>query len=310
MSLPNKLAPRYKKLQHPWSTSFDYESRSPRIVYYLRTHVLQEAFALDKKLGRSTNPAEQFPIVETLDYLEKMKKEGNLGTEDEAYLEFEATAAKLLAFAEKLDNSMNYDRKIIKIYFTASILFDAMSIFKKYDGRHNDKSKFVKWRSTYIANELKHGRIPEPPTQEVDRTEDELAELEAELNKLDGPGPSQPQVQPQQPPAAAPPQRPTQPKPQQFNTMPSNPYPNIGQTQNFYPPQQPVAQPQQPVAQPRQQPVAQSAQVNTGTARTLTYQEQKEVKEMLSKVQDCFKYQDFNGARQLVFNAYNFMGQQ
>ena len=314
--LPKKLPQNYKKLQHPWSVAFEFDARNPKISYYLRMNTLQEAMAIDKKTGRPANPAEQFPLLQTMDHLENLKKSGQVGSEIECYNEFEKTAAQLLGSAEKLDNAMQYDRKIVKLYFTASILFDNMSIFQNYDGRHADKSKFVKWRSTYIANELKAGRIPDPPaSDELGDDADELAALERELGALDASSSLQSQQQQQITPA---PSINRSSKPTTTNQNITNPYPQFptagsstSQPQNtsFAPVSQPTTQPlSQPVAQPRNVPQQQPQQtIFTGQYRSLEYSEQKEVKKMLDLVMDCLQYDDTAGAVACCQKAITFM---
>ena len=83
-------------------------------------NVLEQALALDKTQGKSTDPNEQFPIMQVFSYLEEAKAAGHVTTEEDAFKEFEIKAAQLLGAAEKLDYEGRYDNRIVKVYFTAA----------------------------------------------------------------------------------------------------------------------------------------------------------------------------------------------
>ena len=183
------------------------------------------------KIDKSSPEAKQF-IISVMDNLEVVKKNLQDVTEPAGLRDIMTQACKLLAAAEKMDHAQNYNKNIVKCYFSAALLFEALKVFENYDNSQADKAKFAKWRSTYIHTCLSKGEQPSPPEKEAgdDELEDELEKELAELDNLN--------VNNLTPQASSvrSPQRPVEPKPQQ-NIMPPQ--------QNFVPPQQNFVQPQQ-----------------------------------------------------------------
>jgi len=284
MELNRKVPASLKKLQHLWTISFDFEQKCSIICYFLRMKVLSDAMAIDK----STPEAKQF-ILTIMDYLESAKQAGQF-KESDGITMFETHACRLLKNAENMDRLGDYSRykNIVKMYFTASMLFDGMSVFKEFDmGKHADKSKFSKWRSTYISTSIRQGQTPDPlPEEEGDDLDDaeferEMAALEAGVN--------------------------VQPKAAQAST--SNPYPSIPgvHTPASTVPgsrsrvevlgiQQPTPIPRQtnpvPVAQPAPAPVPAS----TGAMAKLNYKQVEEVKKLSKFACSSLDYDDIPGA--------------
>lgn len=226
MTLAKRVPASLKSQQHIWTVSFDFEKRAPLTCYYLRLYVLQESMKID----RSSAEAKGF-IISVMDNLEVVKGSIEDVTEPAGLKDLMTQACKLLAAAEKMDHAGSYTKNIVKCYFSAALLFEALKVFEAYDGSQDDKAKFAKWRSTYIHTCLSKGEQPSPP--EADAEDGELAdELERDLAELEQF--SQPTIQdsPQLPSVRAP-ERPVVPKPQFV---------------------QPV-----PVQQPVQQPVASSS---------------------------------------------------
>jgi len=246
MSLSKRVPPSLKSQQHMWAISFDFEKRAPLTCYYIRLFVLQESMKIDK----STPEAKKF-IISVMDNLEIVKKDLQDVTEPAGLRDIMTQACKLLAAAEKMDHAQSYSKNIVKCYFSAALLFESLNVFENYDNSQVDKARFAKWRSTYIHQCLSKGEQPSPP--EKDDGDDELeSELEKELAELDGLNgnlggdlsvqrPTQQNLSPQLPSVRAP-QRPVEPKPQNFNP----PQQNFNQPQqHFNPPQQNFSQPQQ-----------------------------------------------------------------
>merc|ERR1712071_677193 len=69
---------------------------------------------------------------------------------------------------------------MVKLYFTAGIIFDALKVFENYDDSLAQQAKFAKWRSTHIHTSLQKGEMPTPPKPREGEADD--AALMAELD--------------------------------------------------------------------------------------------------------------------------------
>jgi len=319
MDLPKTLPKKYKKLQHPWLIAFDFETRNPSIAYYIRMHILNEAIKVNKVAPKSNDPAEAFPFNAVFGNMEMVKKQVHnnvpvIGKESESLQEFELAAVKLIGAAEKLDNARNYDRKIVKMYFTSSILFDCLPVFNNYDNKHADKSTFAKWRATYIADCLKKGEIPDPPNADED-DDDFEAEFEKEFGEslnnyqtpTNMPGPSNSSILPKAGASNISSVGPTSSSSLNRQNV-QNPYPNINQT--GYPPvNNPAPNISRPTSNSRVTPENQfnaPSQRNTQVAQ-LSYAQTAKAKEILKESITCLDFDDVIGAINIANKAINYM---
>ena len=131
-------------------------------------------------IDKSSQEGKKF-IITTMDYLEQLKSAiGSSLNETNGFKVMETQAGKLLSNAENMDRAGSYTKAIVKLYFTAALLFQSLKVFSGYDNCHDDKVKFAKWRSTHIHQSLMQGSLPEPlPKEEGDD------DLEAELDALE-----------------------------------------------------------------------------------------------------------------------------
>jgi len=131
-------------------------------------------------IDKSSPEGKKF-IITTMDYLEQAKSAiGASLNETNGYKMMETQAGKLLSNAENMDRAGSYTKAIVKLYFTAALLFQSLKVFSSYDNSHDDKVKFAKWRSTHIHQCLMQGNLPDPLPKE--EGEDDL---EAELDALE-----------------------------------------------------------------------------------------------------------------------------
>lgn len=131
-------------------------------------------------IDKSSQEGKKF-IITTMDFLEQLKSAiGSSLNETNGYKVMETQAGKLLSNAENMDRAGSYTKAIVKLYFTAALLFQSLKVFSGYDNCHDDKVKFAKWRSTHIHQSLMQGSLPDPLPKE--EGEDDL---EAELDALE-----------------------------------------------------------------------------------------------------------------------------
>jgi len=150
-----------KKIQHHLKIALEHDSKDPVISYWCRLYALQTALALDK----SSKDAKTF-LVSLMDWLEKQKnnlKDNDMITnETAAQAHIENYAVKLFNFADGMDRQANYNKNIVKLFFTAGLLMDVLSVFGDVSEEITNTQKYAKWKATYIHNCMKNGETPTP----------------------------------------------------------------------------------------------------------------------------------------------------
>ncbi|XP_060836576.1 vacuolar protein sorting-associated protein VTA1 homolog [Rhopalosiphum padi] len=150
-----------KKIQHHLKIALEHDSKDPVISYWCRLYALQTALTLDK----SSKDAKQF-LVSLMDWLEKQKnnlKDNDMITiETAAQAHIENYAVKLFNFADGMDRQANYNKNIVKLFFTAGLLMDVLSVFGDVSEEITNTQKYAKWKATYIHNCMKNGETPTP----------------------------------------------------------------------------------------------------------------------------------------------------
>jgi len=150
-----------KKIQHHLKIALEHDSKDPVISYWCRLYALQTALALDK----SSKDAKLF-LVSLMDWLEKQKnnlKDNDMITiETAAQAHIENYAVKLFNFADGMDRQANYNKNIVKLFFTAGLLMDVLSVFGDVSEEITNTQKYAKWKATYIHNCMKNGETPTP----------------------------------------------------------------------------------------------------------------------------------------------------
>ncbi|MCL4142874.1 UNVERIFIED_CONTAM: hypothetical protein GTU68_053971 [Idotea baltica] len=153
--------PQLKAVQHYIKLASDYEAREPVISYWARLYSLQTALKIDRK-----SPEAKALLVALMDWLEVFKKEhanNESITNDvagQAVLENEAH--KLFSKADAEDRAANFNKNVVKIFYTAGILFDVIEVFGELTEEIIAQRKYAKWKATYIHNCLKKGETPIP----------------------------------------------------------------------------------------------------------------------------------------------------
>lgn len=156
-----------KRIQHHLKIALEHDAKDPIISYWCRLYALQTALTIDK-----TSKEAKIFLVSLMDWLEKQKialKDNDMITnETAAQAHFENYAIKLFNLADSMDRQANYSKNIIKLFFTAGLLMDVLSVFGDVSEEISNTQKYAKWKATYIHNCLKNGETPisGPPATE------------------------------------------------------------------------------------------------------------------------------------------------
>ncbi|XP_018006715.1 vacuolar protein sorting-associated protein VTA1 homolog [Hyalella azteca] len=206
MSGNNLLAcpPQLKAIQHYLKLGVDYEGREPVITYWARLYSLQTALKIDKK-----SPEARTLLAGLMDWLEAFKKNNHdneaisSDVAGQALLENEAN--KLFMFADSNDRAGNFNKNVVKSFYTAGVILDVCDVFGELSEEVLAQRKYAKWKATYIHNCLKQGQTPIPGPiggdEDGPTTGDELG-----FTVPQGPAPSSEQTSTYNPPVL-----PTQP---------------------------------------------------------------------------------------------------
>lgn len=105
-------------------------------------------------------------LLSVMDQLEAFKKEHReneaITNEVVAQAHLENYALKLFQYADKNDREANFNKNVVKAYFTAGRLYDVLETFGELSTEVIQNRKYAKWKATYIHNCLKNGETPIP----------------------------------------------------------------------------------------------------------------------------------------------------
>uniref|UniRef100_UPI00398EC343 vacuolar protein sorting-associated protein VTA1 homolog isoform X1 n=2 Tax=Pristiophorus japonicus TaxID=55135 RepID=UPI00398EC343 len=153
------LPPQFKLIQHHLRTGQEHEKRDPVVAYFCRLYAMQTGMKIDSK----TPECRKF-LVKLMDQLEIMKKQlgdnesitqdvvGNAHVENYAY--------KMFLYADTEDRAERFHKNMIKSFYTASLLYDVLTVFGELTEENIQHRKYAKWKAAYIHNCLKNGETP------------------------------------------------------------------------------------------------------------------------------------------------------
>ncbi|XP_050422161.1 vacuolar protein sorting-associated protein VTA1 homolog [Adelges cooleyi] len=156
-----------KKIINYLKIASEHDAKDPVISYWSRLFALQMALTIDK----SSKEAKNF-LVSLMDWLEKqkttMKDNEMITNETAAQAHFENYAVKLFNAADAMDRQQNYNKNIVKLFFTAGLLMDVLGVFGDVSEEVSNTQKYSKWKATYIHSCMKNGEtpVPGPPAEE------------------------------------------------------------------------------------------------------------------------------------------------
>ncbi|XP_003487599.1 vacuolar protein sorting-associated protein VTA1 homolog [Bombus impatiens] len=161
-----------KNIQQYLKIASQHDQRDPVVGYWCRVYAFQTGFKLSTKTSKETNF-----LMELMDWLEKTKKklhDNEAITNDvAAQAHLENWALKLFLYADKNDRAANFEKNVVKSFFTAGLLYDVLTVFGELTEEAIQNRKYAKWKAAYIHNCLKNGETPIPgPMQEGNENDD------------------------------------------------------------------------------------------------------------------------------------------
>jgi len=198
-----------KAIQHFLKIASEHETRDPVVCYWARLTALQSGMKLDKSSKEAL--AVLLPLMDWLE-TEKGNQNDNEAVSNEvvASAHIENYAMKLFLAADKLDRAANFGKNVVKMFYSAGILFDILETFGELPPEASHYRKYSKMKAAYIHNCLKNGETPVagPLVEDADEepAENEISIPVPQNPEPFAPPPSQsthqypPQVQPQYPP--------------------------------------------------------------------------------------------------------------
>uniref|UniRef100_A0A8C4NP75 Vesicle (multivesicular body) trafficking 1 n=1 Tax=Eptatretus burgeri TaxID=7764 RepID=A0A8C4NP75_EPTBU len=150
-----------RSLAHHVRTAAELDKRDPVTAYYCRVFVMQTAMKID-----SRSPESRKFLGGLMDNLEKAKKE--LADREEVHDEVvgqchvENYALQIFIYADNEDRAGRATRAVVRAFYTASLLFDVLSLFGELSDELMEKQRYARWKATYIHTCLKNGETPIP----------------------------------------------------------------------------------------------------------------------------------------------------
>uniref|UniRef100_A0A915J756 Rho-GAP domain-containing protein n=1 Tax=Romanomermis culicivorax TaxID=13658 RepID=A0A915J756_ROMCU len=150
----------YKPILHYLKIAQEHRQRDASIYYWCAYYGLQCAMKIDKK-----SPDCVKFLTNTLGELETMKKQHKddemLTSEIVAQAHIEEYALKLFSYADNEDRGGNFNKNVVKAFYTSGYLFDVLSVFGELDPKIVEARKYAKFKAAYIHNCLKNGETPQ-----------------------------------------------------------------------------------------------------------------------------------------------------
>ncbi|GAB6030559.1 Vacuolar protein sorting-associated protein vta1 [Chamberlinius hualienensis] len=166
MALPAVPA-ALKPIQHHLKTAIEYDKRDEVVAYWCRLYAFQRGMKIDSKSKDCRTL-----LVAIMDDLEKTKianKTNEAFTNDVvAQAHIENAALKLFLWADTEDRASRFNKNVVKVFYTAGILFDVLALFGELTEEVTQHRKYAKWKASYIHNCLKNGDVPIPGPQGED----------------------------------------------------------------------------------------------------------------------------------------------
>jgi len=159
MTSIGECPPSLKAISHYLKLAIEHDSRDPVVGYWARLFALQAGLKLSKK-----EPDEQKFLIGVMDFLENYKKQnaGNEAISNEvvAQAHLENYALKLFQYADKNDRASNFNKNVVKAFFSAGQIYDVLQTFGDLTDEAEQNRKYAKWKATYIHTCLKNGETP------------------------------------------------------------------------------------------------------------------------------------------------------
>ncbi|EFA03831.1 vacuolar protein sorting-associated protein VTA1 homolog [Tribolium castaneum] len=238
------VPPVIKSIAHVLKVADEHESRDIVVSYWARMYACQSAMKL---IPGKKPPEVSNLLIALMDWLETTKKSHHdlegITNETVAQAMIENYAMQLFTFADAQDRAENFNKNMIKAFYTAGILMDILEQFGEQSEEIINKKKYAKWKAAYIHNCLKSGDKPTSGGPDdhlknvidVSKGEDDASQntllisprpyrdfpTHVGYNPPTGPAPASSPVTPVVPP-----------EPQEFTPQPEPPTPPVATTNN------------------------------------------------------------------------------
>ena len=179
--------PSLKAIKHHLKIASDVESSQPVVAYYMRFYSLQKALEIDK-----SSPEARTFIGNVMTNLEDFKsKHDDEGLRSDVVGQsiVEGYAHLLFKKADEMDRAGHFTPNLVKLFYTASLIFESLSTFGTVTEDIDKIRKYCKWKAAYLTACLKSGETPVagPPLENP-----EFADVAASYSKGVSPSTGEP----------------------------------------------------------------------------------------------------------------------
>ncbi|XP_009860276.2 vacuolar protein sorting-associated protein VTA1 homolog [Ciona intestinalis] len=162
--VPDKL-----KIVRPYiNAAKELKSEAPVASYYCNIYALERAMKPDVK----KDPDAKGFLLNLMDYAEAHKQallnhpdfaEDIQGGDGAGYEVVYGAAMELFVSADKQDRESNFNKHLVRTFYTSAILFDVLQTFKEeLPDKVVSLRKYARWKATYIHRCLKNNEAPIP----------------------------------------------------------------------------------------------------------------------------------------------------
>lgn len=150
-----------KAIQGYMKIAADIEKRDPIVTYWICLHSTETAL----KINRDSPESKAF-LSEIIVWLEKFKQthkdDERVTNQIVGQAHFENYVMNIFNTADTLDRSGEATRKVVAMFFMASMLFEIMAVFGTLTDEIQQRAKYAKFKAAYIQKCLKAGQTPKP----------------------------------------------------------------------------------------------------------------------------------------------------
>lgn len=155
------IPPVLKSIQPYLKVSKNYANRDPIVSYFCQMYAVQLGISLAKK--DDTAKGYLLKLMDTLQERKReMRDEDAFKDETIAQSHIEEVALNMFDNADNKDRKGEFDRNMIKWFYTAGHLFTVLKQFGELTDEVESKMKYSKWKAIEISRCLNNGITPTP----------------------------------------------------------------------------------------------------------------------------------------------------
>lgn len=159
-SLPDPPA-QLKAIQTYMKIAQDVDRADPVVSYWVRLFSIETALKIDRD-----SPECKTFLSALISWLEKFKitQKDNEAVSSQlvGQAHFENFAMNLFNKADTLDREGTANKNTVRMFFMATVLFEAMAVFGPLTDEITQRAKYAKFKAAYIQKCLKAGQTPKP----------------------------------------------------------------------------------------------------------------------------------------------------